>query len=69
MPSRYPAGRDSPQRRRRWPELARIAFIESSDSHIITDIGKGITRAFLEEATTAELRMAFGKKNGRYILE
>jgi hypothetical protein len=55
--------------RQRWPELARIAFIESSDSHVITDIGKGITRAFLEAATTAELRMAFGKKNGRYILE
>jgi len=55
--------------RRRWPELARFAFIESSDSHIITDIGKGITRALLEEATTAELRMAFGKKGGRCILE
>ena len=55
--------------RRRWPELARIAFIESSDSHIITDIGKGITRAFLADATTAELRMAFEKKNGRHILE
>jgi len=55
--------------RRLYPELSRFAFIESSDSHIITDIGKGITRAFLEEATTAELRMAFGKKNGRYILE
>jgi PHP family Zn ribbon phosphoesterase len=55
--------------RRRWPELAQSAFVESSDSHIITDIGKGITRAFMEEATTAELRMAFEKKNGRYILE
>ncbi|HET6488119.1 MAG TPA: PHP domain-containing protein [Syntrophales bacterium] len=55
--------------RRRWPELAQSAFVESSDSHVITDIGKGITRAFLEEASTAELRMAFGKKNGRYILE
>ncbi len=55
--------------RRRWPELAQSAFVESSDSHIITDIGKGITRAFLEEATTADLRMAFEKKNGRYILE
>jgi PHP family Zn ribbon phosphoesterase len=55
--------------RQRWPELAPIAFIESSDSHIITDIGKGITRAFLEEATTAELRMAFQKTKGRYILE
>jgi PHP family Zn ribbon phosphoesterase len=55
--------------RRRWPELAQSAFIVSSDSHIITDIGKGITRAFLEEATTAELRRAFEKTNGRYILE
>jgi PHP family Zn ribbon phosphoesterase len=55
--------------RQRWPELARIAFIESSDSHIITDIGKGITRAFLADATTAELRMAFEKKNGRCIVE
>jgi 3',5'-nucleoside bisphosphate phosphatase len=55
--------------RRRWPELALSAFVKSSDSHIITDIGQGITRAFMEEATTAELRMAFGKKNGRYILE
>jgi PHP family Zn ribbon phosphoesterase len=55
--------------RRRWPELAQSAFVESSDSHIITDIGKGITRAFVEEATTAELRMAFEKKNGRYLLE
>jgi hypothetical protein len=55
--------------RRRWPEFAQSAFVESSDSHIITDIGKGLTRAFLEEATTAELRMAFEKKNGRYLLE
>jgi PHP family Zn ribbon phosphoesterase len=55
--------------RQRWPELGRIAFIESSDSHVITDIGKGITRAFLEDATTAELRMSFEKANGRYILE
>jgi 3',5'-nucleoside bisphosphate phosphatase len=55
--------------RRRWPELAQSAFVESSDSHIITDIGKGITRAFMEEASTAELKMAFEKKNGRYILE
>ncbi len=52
-----------------YPELAHFAFIESSDSHIITDIGKGITRAFLEEATTPELKLAFQKKDGRYILE
>ncbi len=55
--------------RRRYPELAPFAFIESSDSHIITDIGTGVTRAFLEEATTTELKMAFEKRDGRRILE
>jgi PHP family Zn ribbon phosphoesterase len=55
--------------RHRYPELAQLAFIESSDSHIITDIGKGITRAYLADATMAELKMALEKKNGRYILE
>jgi hypothetical protein len=55
--------------RRRYPELARFPIVESSDSHIITDIGKGITRALLEEATTSELRMAFEKKGDRCILE
>ena len=55
--------------RRRYPELASFPMIESSDSHIITDIGKGITRAFLEDATTSELKMAFEKKSGRTILE
>jgi len=35
--------------RRRYPGLARFPMIESSDSHIITDIGKGITRVLLEE--------------------
>ncbi len=57
------------QARRRYPELARFPMIESSDSHIITDIGKGITRALLEEATTSELKLAFEKKSGRCILE
>ena len=55
--------------RRRYPELARLPMIESSDSHVITDVGKGITRALMEEATTSELKMAFEKKSGRCILE
>jgi PHP family Zn ribbon phosphoesterase len=55
--------------RRRYPELARFPMVESSDSHIITDIGKGITRALLQEATTSELRMAFEKRGGRCIVE
>jgi predicted metal-dependent phosphoesterase TrpH len=55
--------------RRRHPEYARFAIIESSDSHVITDIGKGITRALLSEATTAEMKMAFENRDGRRILE
>lgn len=55
--------------RRRHPELARFAFIESSDAHIITDIGTGVTRAMLKEPTLAELKRAFGKRGGRCILE
>ena len=52
-----------------YPELARFAFIESSDSHVIGDIGRGITRAFMKEPTTSELKMAFKKTGGRYIAE
>jgi hypothetical protein len=55
--------------RRLYPELASFAFIASSDSHFISDIGKGITKAFLKEATTSELKMAFQSKGGRYISE
>lgn len=55
--------------RRRHPEYARFPIIESSDSHVITDIGKGITRALLNEATTAEVKMAFENRDGRRILE
>jgi hypothetical protein len=36
---------------------------------VITDIGKGITRALLSEATTAEMKMAFENRDGRRILE
>ena len=55
--------------RRRHPELARFAFIQSSDSHIITDIGAGVTRAMLKEPTLSEVKLAFEKREGRCILE
>ena len=55
--------------RRRYPELARFAFIESSDSHIITDIGTGVTRVLMEAPLLSELKLALEKKDGRRILE
>jgi len=55
--------------RRAHPEFARFALIESSDSHCIADIGRGITRALLKEPTLPELKMAFERKDGRRILE
>ncbi len=55
--------------RRLYPELDRFAFIESSDSHVISDIGTGVTKAFLKKATISELKMAFQSQDGRYISE
>lgn len=55
--------------RRRYPELARFAFIESSDSHIITDIGAGVTRVLMAAPLLSELKLALEKKDGRSILE
>ncbi len=55
--------------RRAHPEFARFALIESSDSHCIADIGRGITRVLMQEATLAELKLAFERKDGRRILE
>jgi PHP family Zn ribbon phosphoesterase len=55
--------------RLRYPQLSRYALLENSDAHVIADVGKGISRAFLQEPTPAELKMAFEKKGGRYIVE
>ena len=53
--------------RKKYPELARFPFIESSDAHFIKDIGQGTTTMFLERGTISELRMAFEHRDGRYI--
>ncbi len=58
-----------PKARSLYPELASFAFVQGSDAHRISDIGAGITRAFIEAPTTAELRMAFLRENGRYVVE
>jgi hypothetical protein len=55
--------------RSKYPELARFPFVESSDAHFIKDIGQGVMTAFLERATICELKMAFERREGRYIQE
>lgn len=55
--------------RSKYPELSKYSFIISSDSHFISDIGKSTTRIVLQEPSVAELKMAFKKQNGRYVME
>ncbi|HQL98930.1 MAG TPA: PHP-associated domain-containing protein, partial [Smithella sp.] len=57
------------QGRERYPELARYAFLTSSDAHFLRDIGTSTTPILLEEATFEEIKMAVVGKNGRQILE
>ena len=57
------------QARARFPELARFAFIVSSDAHRLEDIGRGLTRMQLETASLPELKMAFERRNGRFVRE
>jgi 3',5'-nucleoside bisphosphate phosphatase len=52
-----------------YQELCKYSFLVSSDSHFIEDIGSAFTRIYLEEPSLAELKMAFRKQNGRYIME
>lgn len=55
--------------RSKYPELDKYSFIISSDSHFIKDIGTATTRIVLQEPSVAELKMAFKKQNGRYVME
>lgn len=55
--------------RNTYPELGKYSFIISSDSHFIRDIGTSNTRIVLQEPSVAELKMAFKKQNGRYVME
>jgi len=53
----------------RFPELAAYPLVEFSDAHRLGEVGKGVTEIYLERGTLAELKMAFEKRNGRYIQE
>jgi len=55
--------------RQRYPYLSSYAFIESSDAHVLDDIGRGRTMFRLKEGTIGELRMAFAGQDGRCILD
>jgi PHP family Zn ribbon phosphoesterase len=53
----------------KYADLSNYSFILSSDSHFLNDIGKASTKIVLEQASVAELKMAFNKQNGRRVLE
>jgi len=57
------------QARIKYKELNRYSFITSSDAHFLNDIGCAVTRIMLKQPTLAELKLAFARQNGRYILE
>lgn len=54
--------------RKKYPELARYPFIESSDAHRIGEIGQRFTGIYMEDPTVAELKKAFAGREGRYIV-
>ena len=53
----------------KYQELCKYSFFVSSDSHFIKDIGQAFTKILLQEPTFSELKMAFKKQSGRYIME
>jgi len=49
--------------------LKKYAFITSSDAHYLKDIGRATTKIMINEPTLSELKMAFSRENGRYVVE
>lgn len=57
------------QARIKYKELNHYSFITSSDAHFLNDIGTAVTRIMLKQPTLAELKLAFARQDGRYIME
>ncbi|HNQ65099.1 MAG TPA: PHP domain-containing protein [Smithella sp.] len=57
------------QARERYADLKKYAFITSSDAHYLKDIGRATTKIMINEPTLSELKMAFSRENGRYVVE
>ena len=55
--------------RQQYSDLNDYAFITSSDAHFLKDIGTASTQIMMEEPTLNELKMAFTRQNGRFIME
>lgn len=55
--------------RRQYPDLSNYAFIKSSDAHFIRDIGRVFSTMIMEAGNVHELKMAFEKRDGRYVKE
>jgi 3',5'-nucleoside bisphosphate phosphatase len=55
--------------RRQYPDLSTYAFIKSSDAHFIRDIGRAFSTMIMEAGNVHELKMAFEKRDGRYVKE
>jgi len=53
--------------RQRYPELARYAFITSSDAHSPADIGRARTTVILAAPRLVELERAFAGSGGRAV--
>lgn len=57
------------QARKLYPGLSRYAFVASSDAHTLSDIGSVVTTMRLAEGTFEEVKLAFGRSEGRHIIE
>ena len=55
--------------RRQYPDLSAHAMIQSSDAHLIRDIGRAFSTMILQAGNVRELKLAFEKRDGRYIEE
>ena len=55
--------------RLQYPDLFTYAFIKSSDAHFIKDIGRGFSTLIMEAGNVHELKLAFEKRDGRYVEE
>jgi 3',5'-nucleoside bisphosphate phosphatase len=53
----------------KYKTLSNYSFIVSSDAHFLKDIGTATTKVVLQEASVAELKMAFTGQNGRCVVE
>ncbi|MEJ5296685.1 MAG: hypothetical protein WHZ52_01465 [Armatimonadota bacterium] len=55
--------------RARYPQLAGLGLVRSSDAHRLSEIGQVWTAAWLEKRTVEEIRLALCGRNGRRLEE